>query len=170
MHLGDFLGVNDQVARGEKDRWQYSGSRQPHYDPPEGITYDGSGDSQIRQQYVSSGQQSSLIYFDSSVLSEQQAQLTTSVFPVDNPTSVIEPLSNPQNNGQLHIVKDIGEQQQLTDQSDNGICAQLYEDKDQDHNGVSCEDKGSSCCAENPNDWNEDLMDIKLRKDGLGVR
>ncbi|CAL5075634.1 unnamed protein product [Urochloa decumbens] len=108
MHSGDFLGVNDQVARGEKDRQQYSGPLQLHYDPPEGITYDASGDSQVRQQYVSSGQPSSLIYLDNGVLSEQQAQLATSVFPVDNPAPVIEPLSNPQNNGQLHIVKDIG--------------------------------------------------------------
>ncbi|CAN6210049.1 unnamed protein product [Urochloa humidicola] len=88
MHLGDFLGVNDQVAR---------------------------------------GQQSSLIYLDNGILSEPQAQLATSFFPVDNPASVIEPLSNPQNNGQFHIVKDIGEQQQLTDQSNNDLCAILIE-------------------------------------------
>ncbi|CAL5080073.1 unnamed protein product [Urochloa decumbens] len=204
MHPGDLLGVNDQVTRGEKDRQQYSGPLQPHYDPPEGITYDASGDSQLRQQYISSGQPSSLVYLDNGVLSEQQAQLATSVFPVDNPASVIEPLSNPQNNGQLHIVKDVGvvsyplhansieqsigllslasnhsaqsapflmplQQQQLSDQSDSGLCAQLHEDKDQDHNGVSCVDKGSSYCADNPDDCNEDLMDTKLRKDGLGV-
>ncbi|XP_022680290.1 uncharacterized protein LOC101761833 isoform X2 [Setaria italica] len=204
MHLGDFLGVNDQVAKGEKDRWQFVGPLQPHYNPPEGITYDGLGDSEIRQQYVSSGQQSSLVYLDNSVLSQQQVQLATTVFPLDNPVSFIEPLSNPQNNGQLDTAKDIEvasyplqhaksikqstgmlslvnnhsaqsapfprslkEQQQLTNQS--CTTAQLHEDKDHDHNGVSCVDKGSSCCADNPDDWNGDFMDIELRKDGLGV-
>jgi hypothetical protein len=33
MHVGDFLGVNDRVAKGENDRWQFVGPLQPHYNP-----------------------------------------------------------------------------------------------------------------------------------------
>lgn len=135
---------------------------------------------------------------DNSVLSQQQVQLATSVFPLDNPASVIDPLSNPQNYGQLDTAKDIEvvsyplqhaksikqstgmlsllnnhsgqsaplprslkEQQQLTDQS--CTTAQLHEDKDHNHNGVS------SCCANNSDDWNGDFMDVELHKDGVGV-
>ncbi|XP_062188780.1 uncharacterized protein LOC133892051 isoform X2 [Phragmites australis] len=103
----DFLDLNDQVAKGEKDRWQLPGSLQSYYHPPENRTYKGSGDLQIRQRYLSSGQQSSS-YVDNGVLSQQLPQVTMSAFPVDNSASFIEPFSNQQSNGQLQIAKDIG--------------------------------------------------------------
>ncbi|CAN6166046.1 unnamed protein product [Urochloa humidicola] len=71
-------------------------------------------------------------------LSQQQAQLATSVVPVVNPASVMEPFSNPQSNGQLQTEKDIGAVSdplqhaytidQLVDESDDGLCGQLHED------------------------------------------
>uniref|UniRef100_K4A3G1 Uncharacterized protein n=1 Tax=Setaria italica TaxID=4555 RepID=K4A3G1_SETIT len=137
MHLGDFLGVNDQVAKGEKDRWQFVGPLQPHYNPPEENINNGSGDLQITQPYLASEHQSSSVCLDNGVFSQQQAQLAKSVFPVDNPASVIEPFSNPQGNGQLQTgeigaVSDTLQHactiKQLIDESDDGLCAQLHED------------------------------------------
>lgn len=161
MHVEDFLDPKEQVAKGEKDRWQLAGPRQSHY-PPENKTYNDSSALQIRQQYLSSGQQSSSVYFYNGVLSQQQAPIATSTFLVDNPASAIEPFSNLQSSSQYQVVKDIGavsyhslqhansikqstsstsmhslvnkcltqsalfprslqEQQQLIDQSDNGL-------------------------------------------------
>ncbi|CAN6213987.1 unnamed protein product [Urochloa humidicola] len=58
---------------------------------------------------VAKGQQSSSAYLDNGVLSQQQDQLATSAFIMDNPSSVIEPFSNLQsNNDQLQMVKDTG--------------------------------------------------------------
>ncbi|CAN6166085.1 unnamed protein product [Urochloa humidicola] len=107
MHVEDFLDVNDKVAKGEKNRWQL-GPLQPHYHPPENINND-SGNLQITQPYFYSGQQSSSAYLDNGVLSQQQDQLATSAFMMDNPSSVIEPFSNLQNNNdQLQMAKDTG--------------------------------------------------------------
>ncbi|CAN6223241.1 unnamed protein product [Urochloa humidicola] len=107
MHVEDFLDVNDKVAKGEKNRWQL-GPLQPHYHPPENIN-NGSGNLQITQPYFYSGQQSSSAYLDNGVLSQQQDQLATSAFIMDNPSSVIEPFSNLQNNNdQLQMAKDTG--------------------------------------------------------------
>jgi hypothetical protein len=107
MHVEDFLHLNGQVAKGEKNRWQLAGPLQSHYHHPENIN-NGSGNLQITQPYLSSGQQSSSGYLDNGVLSQQQDQLATSAFIVDNPSSVIEPFSNLQSNGTLHMAKDIG--------------------------------------------------------------
>ncbi|PUZ69587.1 hypothetical protein GQ55_2G121700 [Panicum hallii var. hallii] len=98
MHVEDFLHLNGQVAKGEKNRWQLAGPLQSHYHHPENIN-NGSGNLQITQPYLSSGQQSSSGYLDNGVLSQQQDQLATSAFIVDNPSSVIEPFSNLQSNG-----------------------------------------------------------------------
>ncbi|CAN6171927.1 unnamed protein product [Urochloa humidicola] len=58
---------------------------------------------------VAKGQQSSSAYLDNGVLSQQQDQLATSAFMMDNPSSVIEPFSNLQNNNdQLQMAKDTG--------------------------------------------------------------
>uniref|UniRef100_K3ZQH1 DEUBAD domain-containing protein n=1 Tax=Setaria italica TaxID=4555 RepID=K3ZQH1_SETIT len=153
MHVEGFLDLNDQVTKGEKNRWRLAGPLQSHYHPPENITFNGSGNLQITQPYLSSGQRSSSVYLDNGVLSQQQDQLTTSAFIMDNPSSVIEPFSNLQSNGQLQMVKDIGAvsyplqhansieqstglhslannrlEQQLTDQSDNCLYGQLHKD------------------------------------------
>jgi hypothetical protein len=108
MHVEGFLDLNDQVAKGEKNRWQFAGPLQSHYQPPENITFNGSGNLQITQPYPSSGQQSSSVYLDNGVLSQQQDERTPSAFIMDNPSSVIEPFSNLQSNGQLQMVRDIG--------------------------------------------------------------
>ncbi|XP_066389888.1 uncharacterized protein [Miscanthus floridulus] len=108
MHVQDFLDLNDQAAKVEKVRWQLAGPLQSHYRPLENITYNGSGDVQIKQPYLSSGQHNSSVYLNNVILSQQQPQLATSAFPVDNPASVIEPFSNLQSNGQLGTAKDIG--------------------------------------------------------------
>ncbi|KAJ1288976.1 hypothetical protein BS78_02G130100 [Paspalum vaginatum] len=107
MHVEDFLDANDQVAKGEKDRWQSADPLQSHYHPPDNITYNGSGALQIAQPSLSSGQQSSSVYLDNGILSQQQAPLTTSTFIVSNPAPAVEPFSNLQRNGQLQMVKDI---------------------------------------------------------------
>jgi hypothetical protein len=108
MHVEDFLDLNDQAAKVEKVRWQLAGPLQSHYCPLENITYNGSGDLQIKQPYLSSGQHNSSVYLNNVISSQQQPQLATSAFPVDNPASVIEPFSNLQSNGQLETAKDIG--------------------------------------------------------------
>lgn len=104
----DFLGLNNQAAKNEKGRWLLASPLQSHYHPSNNITYNGSGDLQIKQPYLSSGQQSSSVYLNSGVLSQQQAQLATSTFTVDNPPSVIETFTNLQSNGQIQMAKDIG--------------------------------------------------------------
>ncbi|KAG2633554.1 hypothetical protein PVAP13_2NG263400 [Panicum virgatum] len=57
---------------------------------------------------VAKGQLSSSGYLDNGVLSQQQDQLTTSAFIMDNPSSVIESFSNLQSNGAIQMAKDIG--------------------------------------------------------------
>ncbi|CAL5075561.1 unnamed protein product [Urochloa decumbens] len=89
LHVEDFLDINDKVAKGEKNRWQL-GPLQSHYHPSD----------------FYSGQQSSSAYLDNNgVLSQQQDQLATSAFIMDNPSSVIESFSNLQNDGQLQMAK-----------------------------------------------------------------
>ncbi|KAG2633550.1 hypothetical protein PVAP13_2NG263400 [Panicum virgatum] len=107
MHVEVFLDLNDQVAKGEKNKWQLAGPLQSHYHRPE-IINNGSGNLQITQPYLSSGQLSSSGYLDNGVLSQQQDQLTTSAFIMDNPSSVIESFSNLQSNGAIQMAKDIG--------------------------------------------------------------
>ncbi|KAF8692699.1 hypothetical protein HU200_039533 [Digitaria exilis] len=107
MPVEDFLDLNDQVAKVEKNRWQLAGPLQSHCHPPENIMHDGSGNSHITQPYLSSGQQSSSVYLDNCVQSQQQGQFAMPAFIMDNPSSVNEPLSNVQSNGQLQMM-DIG--------------------------------------------------------------
>nr|NP_001350547.1 uncharacterized protein LOC112543444 [Sorghum bicolor] len=108
MHVEDFLDLNDQAAKVEKVRWQLAGPLQSHFRPLENIAYNGSGDLQVKQPYLSSGQHNSSVYLNNGILSQQQPQLASSAFTVDNPASVIEPFSNLQSNGQLETAKDIG--------------------------------------------------------------
>lgn len=108
MHVEDFLDLNDQAAKVEKVRWQLAGPLQSHYRPLENITYNGSGDLQIKQPFLSSGQHNSSVYLNNGILSQQQAQLATSAFAVDNPASFTEPFSTLQSNGELETAKDIG--------------------------------------------------------------
>ncbi|CAL5080148.1 unnamed protein product [Urochloa decumbens] len=89
LHVEDFLDVDDKVAKGEKNRWQL-GPLQSNYHPSD----------------FYSGQQSSSAYLDNNgALSQQQDQLATSAFIMDNPSSVIESFSNLQNDGQLQMAK-----------------------------------------------------------------
>uniref|UniRef100_A0A0A9AFG1 Uncharacterized protein n=1 Tax=Arundo donax TaxID=35708 RepID=A0A0A9AFG1_ARUDO len=109
----DFLDLTDQVAKVEKERWQVAGSQlaaplQPYNHPPENRMYKGSGGLQIRQRYPSSGQQSSSIYVDNRVSSQQLVQFATSAFPVDNSPSFIESFSNKQSRGEHQVAEDIG--------------------------------------------------------------
>ncbi|KAL6639396.1 hypothetical protein ACP70R_023126 [Stipagrostis hirtigluma subsp. patula] len=160
----DFLDPNGQVAKGETGSWQPAGPLQSYYHPSENRAYNHvSGDLQIEQRYLSSAQQSSSIYVDNSVLTQQQAQVTTSAFPVVNSASFIEPFSSQVSNGQLQIATDIGtinslehancieqstslQEQQLIDQSHDGLYMQQLHNNL--YSGVRFRAKGNHPVAE----------------------
>ncbi|ONM53494.1 uncharacterized protein [Zea mays] len=104
MHVEDFLYLNDQAAKFEKVSGQLAGP----LGPPENMMYNDSGDLQIKQTYLSSGQHFSSVYLNNGILSHQQPQLATPAFALDNPASFIEPFSNLQSNRQPETEKDIG--------------------------------------------------------------